>query len=79
MNIENMYRFSDNDKMVNMPVSTYCSKCDLLMKQGEVARRFDAATFYHLTCPTLPMKSHSITRRLFNETGPDFQRTIMYS
>lgn len=69
MNFENRYNFTENDKTVCMPLSSYCAVCDLLMVKGTTARKFDGATFYHLVCPDRPMRQYSMTRRERTDTS----------
>lgn len=64
MDLQNMYAFSKNDELTNVPLSLYCAKCDHLMRKGELARKFDNATYYHATCPNTPMVQHSAKKRL---------------
>lgn len=42
---------------VAMPFSLYCYKCNLTIRKGEPAKRYDAATFTHTTCPSTPHKT----------------------
>lgn len=52
--------YSDNLKsrndfqVVTLPLNVFCSlaECNVLMRKGSVARRFDGATFTHIGCPT---------------------------
>lgn len=62
MNLESKHLFSDDDKLVNIPVNTYCAKCDLLMLKGKLMRRFDKATYYHDVCPNLPLRRYALKR-----------------
>lgn len=67
MDLSNMHNFSKDDEIVLMPLALYCAKCDLLMKRGQRARKYDGATYYHLTCPDVPIARHSTSTRLFKE------------
>lgn len=38
---------------------TYCarSKCQVLIRPGTAVKRYDAATYVHLNCPTTPHRT----------------------
>lgn len=42
---------------VTMPFALYCYKCNVTMQKGELALRYDAATYVHETCPSTPHKT----------------------
>jgi hypothetical protein len=42
------------------PHSVYCYKCNIIMPQNELARRYDAATYTHDTCPSTPLKNVAV-------------------
>lgn len=42
---------------VSMMHQVYCYKCNLIMRVGDLAFMFDAATFTHESCPTTPLKT----------------------
>lgn len=42
---------------VPMPFSLYCASCQTYIRQGEPAKRFDAATFTHVVCPKTPHRN----------------------
>lgn len=39
------------------PLSVYCYTCNVTIRKGELASRFDAATFTHVTCPSSPHRT----------------------
>lgn len=39
---------------------TYCSLCNVLMRPGTLAKRYDGATYTHETCPNLPLKNIAV-------------------
>lgn len=67
MDLSNLHNFSKEDPVVFMPLALYCAKCDVRLNKGQKARKYDNATYYHLTCPDIPIARHSTSTRLFKE------------
>lgn len=46
-------------KTVQMPdnFQIVCSLCNGMVRPGDLAKRFDGATYTHETCPNLPLKT----------------------
>ena len=40
----------------------YCYTCNLIMPKDTLAKRYDAATYTHETCPNTVMKTYSAHR-----------------
>lgn len=40
-----------------MPFSLCCYKCDVIIRVGALALRYDGATYAHESCPTTPHKT----------------------
>jgi len=53
---------SDDFKAMSMPIAMYCalSDCNTLIKPGTPVKKFDGATYVHVSCPTSPMKNVAI-------------------
>lgn len=62
---------SDFD-LVTLPLNVYCARsdCQLLMHEGIAVKRYDAATFTHVTCPTLNLRNFSAHKQ--PDTGMRF-------
>jgi hypothetical protein len=44
---------------VQMPkdFQVYCFKCNATIRSGDLAKRYDGATYVHETCPSTPHKT----------------------
>lgn len=55
---DKLMRESTDFTTVSMPIALYCSfsDCQTLIPVGVPAKRFDGATYVHVSCPTTPMR-----------------------
>lgn len=44
-------------KTVSMPFNLCCSSCNIYIQKGELAKRYDGATYVHEVCPNTPHKT----------------------
>lgn len=51
-------RNSDDFQTMAMPIALYCaySDCQTLIPVGDPVKRFDGATYVHISCPKTPMR-----------------------
>lgn len=56
---DDMLRASDEYKTMSMPIALYCaiSSCQTLIHIGEPVKKYDGATYTHITCPTTPHRA----------------------
>lgn len=40
-----------------MPFALYCYLCNVTIMPGDPAKKYDGATYTHVTCPTTPHKT----------------------
>lgn len=59
-------------KNVTAPFSVVCSwsKCQLVIKQGAPAHKYDGATYTHAQCPSLPLKRYATHK--YTDSGLTF-------
>lgn len=63
--------------LVNLPLNVYCvmSDCNIIMDKGTPVKKYDDATFAHLTCPSggvfiqAPHKAQTSKYRLSREAN----------
>lgn len=55
---DNLLRESSDFTTIPMPLALYCafSDCQTLIKVGELVKRYDGATYVHISCPKTPMR-----------------------
>lgn len=45
--------------LVTAPHNVYCFLCNLIVHKNEGVRKYDAATYTHITCPKLPHRTYA--------------------
>lgn len=55
---DDVLRESEDFTTLSMPIALYCaySDCQVLIRIGEAAKKYDGATYTHIKCPTTPMR-----------------------
>lgn len=65
----------DNEEfdLVALPLNVYCSRsdCQTLMHEGVTVKRYNAATFTHVTCPSTPLRNFAAHKQ--PDTGMRFE------
>lgn len=55
---DDMLNESTEFKTIPMPIALYCafSHCQTLIKKGTPVKKFDGATYVHVSCPDSPLR-----------------------
>ena len=59
MTLADMYLDGREFETVVAQINIYCYRCNGMVRSGESAKRYDAATYTHVGCPKTPLKTYA--------------------